>query len=147
MSYTKIWVHAVWGTKGRHPLLSNGLRQTFLDHVKEIASEKDIEISLINCWVDHVHCLIRLQPEQNVAEVVQLIKKEASHWINGNHLETKRFSWSGEYYVASVSEGNLSGVKHYITGQERHHAHRTYKEELAAYFEESVALTLNSQTL
>ncbi len=144
MSYTKIWVHAVWGVKGRHTLLSNGQRQQFLDHVKEIVSKKEIEISLINCWVDHVHCLIRLKPEQNIAEVVQQIKKEAAHWINGNHLEKKRFLWSGEYYVASVSEGNLKGVKHYIAGQERQHAHRTYKEELAAYFETSVTPEFNT---
>ena len=147
MSDTKIWVHAVWGTKGRHPLLSNGLRQAFLDHIRETALKKNIEISMINCWVDHVHCLIRLQPEQNIAEVVDKIRKEASQWINGNHLETKRFAWSGEYYVASVSEGNLNGVKNYISGQERQHAHRTYREELAAYFEELVPLPLNIPVL
>jgi len=136
MSYTKIWVHAVWGTKGRHPLLSNGFRQAFLDHLKENAEKKDIEISMVNCWIDHVHCLIRLKPDQNVEEVIKGIKAEASHWINGNHLAEKKFFWSREYYVASVSEGNLNGVKQYINGQERHHTHRTFKEEVAAYFEE-----------
>jgi putative transposase len=135
MSYTKIWVHAVWGTKGRQPILSNGLRRKFLDHLLQHAVSREIEIGLLNCWVDHVHCLIRLQPGQNIEEVLKIIKRESSHWINMNHLTEKRFNWSGDYYAASVSEGNLNGVKNYIQHQERHHSHRTFREEIAAYFE------------
>ncbi len=135
MSYTKIWVHAVWGIRGRQPVLSNGLRQKFLDHMKEHATEKNIEVGLLNCWIDHVHCLIRLKPEQNVAEVLKLLKGEASKWINENHFTEKKFSWAREYFVASVSEGNLKGVRNYILYQERQHAHRTFREEVAAYFE------------
>lgn len=135
MSYTKIWVHAVWGTKGRQPILSNGLRQLFLDHIKEHAEAKKIEIELLNCWIDHVHCLIRLRPEQNIEDVLKILKSEASQWINRNHHSEKKFTWSGEYFVASVSEGNLKGVQNYILSQERHHSHRTYREEVAAYFE------------
>jgi REP element-mobilizing transposase RayT len=135
MSYTKIWVHAVWGTNGRQPILSNGLRQKFLDHLLEHAIHHEIEIGLLNCWVDHVHCLIRLKPEQNVAEVLKHLKVEASRWININHLSGKKFSWSREYFAASVSEGNLKGVHNYILCQERHHSHRTFREEVAAYFQ------------
>ncbi len=134
MSYTKIWVHAVWGTKGRQPILSNGSRQKFLDHLLDHAAKKEIEIGLINCWVDHVHCLIRLKPGQNVEDIIKIIRRESSSWINFHHLSEKRFVWSGDYYVASVSEGNLNGVKNYILCQERQHSHRTYKEEVAAYF-------------
>ena len=134
MSYTKIWVHAVWGTRGRQPLLSNGLRQAFLDHIMRNAIQKEIEINLINCWVDHVHCLIRLKADQNISDVIQLLKVEASHWINNNQLSARRFSWSREYYVASVSEGNLRNVRHYITRQEHHHANRTFQDEVEAFF-------------
>jgi putative transposase len=135
MSYSKIWVHAVWGTKGRQPVLANGFRQTLLDHFIDQGMKSGVEIELVNCWVDHVHCLLRLRPDQDIASVVKKMKREASQWINLQHLSGKRFSWSGDFYAASVSEGNLNGVKFYITSQERHHAHRTYREEIAAYFE------------
>jgi putative transposase len=134
MSHTKIWVHVVWGTKGRQPVLSNGLRQKFLDHMVGFAAQNDIDIGLLNCWIDHVHCLIRLKPDQNLAEILKMLKGETSHWINKNHLTEKRFTWSGDYFAASVSEGNLKGVHNYILGQERHHAHRTFREEVDAYF-------------
>jgi len=135
MSYTKIWVHAVWGIKGRQPILANGFRQNLLDHFVENGIRSGIEIVLVNCWIDHVHCLFRLRSDQNICSVVQKIRAEASRWINSNQLSGKRFSWSGDFYAASVSEGNLNGVKFYINSQERHHAHRTFREEVAAYFD------------
>ncbi len=134
MSHTKIWVHVVWGTKGRQPVLSNGLRQKFLDHMFDYALQQEIEIGLLNCWIDHVHCLIRLKPDQCLVGILTMLKGETSRWINSNHLTEKRFTWSGDYFAASVSEGNLRGVHNYILGQERHHAHRTYREEVDAYF-------------
>ena len=134
MSYTKIWVHVVWGTKNKHPFLVNELRTEFLKHAVENAARKGVEVCLINCWVDHVHCLVRLTADQSIAYVVKLIKGEASRWINQNRLSEKKFSWAREYYAGSVSEGNLRSVRHYILNQERHHSNRTFSEEVADYF-------------
>jgi len=137
MSYTKIWVHAVWGTKGRYPFLANGMRQNLLDHLKLIAAENDIEVCLVNCWIDHVHCLIRLKSSQNIADVTKQIKGESSRWINKNKLSEKRFNWTSEYFAASVSEGNIGSVRHYILSQERHHSHRTYRQEVELFFQQN----------
>jgi len=137
MSYKKIWVHVVWGTKGRHPFLTNGLRQNFLEHLLLNAAKNDIEVSLVNCWIDHVHCLIRLKSVQSIADVTKHIKGESARWINSNKLSEKRFSWAREYFAASVSEGNIRPVKHYILSQERHHAHRTFKQEVETFFQQT----------
>jgi len=134
MTQTKIWVHAVWGTRGRHTLFSNGSRQELLDHIREVAEKNKIELGVINCWIDHIHCLVRLRSEQSLEEVVKDLRAEACRWINAKALTVKRFSWEKEYYAASVSEGNLQAAKNYILSQERHHSNRTYKEEVAAYF-------------
>lgn len=135
MSYSKIWVHAVWGVRGQQPILANGFRQTLVDHLVENAIKTGIEIELVNCWIDHVHCLFHLRPDQNVCAIVQKVKRDTSRWINLQGLAGKKFSWSGDFYAASVSEGNLKGVRFYINSQERHHAHRTFREEIAAYFD------------
>jgi putative transposase len=134
MTQTKIWVHAVWGARGRHTLFSNGSRQELLDYLCEVAVKKEIELGTINCWIDHIHCLLRLKSDQSLEQVVKELRTEAGKWINAKALTAKRFSWDREYYAASVSEGNLQGAKNYIQSQERHHANRTYKEEVAAYF-------------
>ncbi|MCK9203902.1 MAG: transposase [Bacteroidales bacterium] len=134
MSYTKIWVHVVWGTKGQQPILVNGMRQQFLDQIVEQATVKDIEIHLVNCWMDHIHCLIRLKEGQNVAATVSEIKRNSSRWINLNKISEKRFSWDKDFFAASVSEGNLNPVRNYILGQERQHENRSYQQEIEAYF-------------
>ncbi len=136
MSYVKIWVHAVWGTKKKQPFLVGDFKTETLKHIVENAEEKGIEICCVNCWVDHVHCLIRLGPDQSIAGVIKMVKGEFSRWANQNKLTKKRFSWAREYYACSVSEGNLRKVKHYILNQERHHSKRTFQQEVAAYFEE-----------
>ncbi len=134
MEYTKIWVHAVWGTKGRQPILANGMRQRVLDQIVDQALARDIEIQLINCWVDHVHCLIRLKSGQSIADTLTGIMQDSMRWINRNKFSEKRFGWSKDFFAASVSEGNLSLVRNYILGQERHHEHRTYQQEVETYF-------------
>jgi putative transposase len=136
MSNVKIWVHAVWGTKRKYPFLVDGLRTDMLQHVVENAETKGVEICSVNCWVDHVHCLIRLDAEQCIADVIKMIKGEFSHWANQNHLTEKRFSWAREYYAGSVSKGHLSKVKNYILNQERHHSKRTFRQEVDDYFAE-----------
>lgn len=134
MTQTKIWVHAVWGARGRHSLFTNGSRQELLDHLQSAATKKNIELGVINCWVDHVHCLVRLRSEQSLEQVMKELRTEASRWINSRSLTVKRFCWDRQYYAASVSEGNLTAAKNYILSQERHHASRTYKDEIEAYF-------------
>jgi len=134
MSYTKIWIHAVWGTKGQHLFLSNGMCKSFLEHLVAIATKNDIEICLVNCWTDHVHCLIRLKGGQNIADITKQLKRGSSRWINKNKLSEKRFNWTGEYFAASVSEGNISPVRNYIMSQERHHSNRTFRQEVETFF-------------
>ena len=134
MTQTKIWVHVVWAARGRNVLLSDSSRQEFQDHLREFARNKQIEIGIINCWVDHIHCLIRLRSEQSLEDVVKAVRTEAGKWINEHSESVKRINWEKEYFAASVSEGNLQGAKNYILSQERHHSHRTFREEIAAYF-------------
>ena len=55
MSYVRIMVHAVWGTKGREPLLIKEKRDALFDHIRKNARAKDIYIDSIGGYVDHVH--------------------------------------------------------------------------------------------
>lgn len=134
MTQTKIWVHAVWGIRGRQALFANGSRQELLDHLLAAAEKKDIQLGVINCWIDHIHCLFRLQSDQSAEVIVNELRAEAGKWIKTKALTVKRFSWEKEFFAASVSEGNLQSAKNYILSQERLHANRTFKDEVAAYF-------------
>jgi len=86
MSLVKIWVHAVWATKNREPMLTKKLRYQLFNHIRENALTKNIHIDFANGYIEHVHCLISLNPDQSIAKTIQLIKGESSFWINRNKL-------------------------------------------------------------
>ena len=67
MSFIKIYVHIVFSTLYRIPLLnSTELRVKVWKHIKENASSKGIYLDMINGYSDHCHCLISLGSNQNI---------------------------------------------------------------------------------
>ncbi len=129
MAYVNIMVHAVWGTKNRFPFLKKEVRSTVLSHIKENAKSKGIYIDSLNCVDDHIHILFGLNSDMRVSKALQLIKGEASFWINKNKITNSAFEWADEYFAASVSESQLQKVRDYIAGQEEHHQKKTFQQE------------------
>lgn len=135
MSYTRIWIHLVWATKRREPLLQQNIRQKLCAHIRENAKVKNIYIDSINGHIDHLHVLLSLSPEQTIARVAQLIKGESSFWINKNKLMSQPFEWQDNYFAVSVSESGISRIREYIRNQEEHHAKRSFQQEYEAFIE------------
>lgn len=129
MAYVRIWVHTVWGTKDREPILEKENRYTLFEHIRENARTKDIYIDFINGYTDHVHTLLSLNSEQSIAKVMQLMKGESSHWANKNSLFKHKLYWADEYFAVSVSESMTNKVREYIKNQEEHHKKKTFAEE------------------
>ena len=86
-------------------------------------------MDFINGHKEHFHCIISLNKEQNISNVMQLIKGESSFWINKNDVTKTKFEWSDEYFVVSISETHINKVRDYIKNQEEHHRKKTWKEE------------------
>lgn len=129
MPYVKVWIHLVWTTKNREPLLTPDIRQRVFDHIRQNAKEKGIYLELIGGWVEHAHCLISLGTEQTIAGVVKLLKGESSHWINSNGLVRGKFKWQHEYFAVGVSESIVGKVRSYIRDQEKHHSVKPFSDE------------------
>lgn len=135
MPFIKVWLHVVFSTKNRKPFLNDRIRKNVFQHIRDNAKEKGIKLSLINGYVDHVHCLISLKSDQNISKIIQLIKGESPFWINKEKLCPKKFAWQEEYFVVSVGESQLERVKKYILNQEDHHRKKSFKEEYDEFIE------------
>jgi len=135
MPFIKVWVHLVWATKNRKPLLTSDTRQKIFVHIRENAKTKNIHIDCVNGHADHVHCLVALNQEQTIAKLVQLIKGESSFWINKNSLCKEKFEWQDDYFAVSVSESGVDKVRQYIKNQETHHAKKTFQREYDEFME------------
>ncbi len=136
MPFLKIWIHLVWSTKNRQPVLTEDIRQILFTHIKENAKEKNIHVDFLNGYIDHVHMLISLNADQTIAKIVQLLKGESSYWVNKNKLCPGKFEWQGDYFAASVSESGVNRVREYIKDQESHHTTKTFSEEYTALLDE-----------
>ena len=135
MSYVRIWLHCVWGTKNRVPFLNDSNKQIILTHIKENAKSKGIYIDFINGHKEHIHCIVSLDAEQTLAKTMQLIKGESSFWINKNNYAQGNFEWADEYFAVSVSESQIDNVREYIKIQEIHHKRKSWEDEYNEFIE------------
>jgi len=129
MSFVKVMIHAVWGTKNREPYLMNAVRQKIIQHIKDNAKSKQIYIDTINGHKDHLHCLFGLNADMSISKVMQLIKGESAFWVNKEEIIKTKFEWADEYFAVSVSESMIDKVRVYINNQEEHHKKITFAQE------------------
>ena len=133
MSYVRVWIHSVWGTKSRESFLTKEIRSQVIQHILTNAREKQIHIDRLNGYTDHLHCLFGLNADMSIAKVLQLVKGESSFWINKNKITPVRFEWADEYYAVSVSESDLGIVREYVDNQEEHHRKKSFEEEVSDF--------------
>ena len=132
MPYIRIWIHLIFSTKNREPLITNDINKLITEHIRTNAKEKGIYVDYINAVADHIHILVSLESEQSISKVAQLIKGESSYWINKNKITKSKFEWQDEYIALSVSESVVSKVRKYIENQQKHHRKTTFMEEYNA---------------
>lgn len=135
MPSTQIWVHVVWGTKYRVPVLTDEWLSIICDHIRHNAQEKGIAIDCINGYLDHLHVLLRMDLHQCLAKILQLIKGEFNRWINAQFKLSQPFYWQRGYYAASVSVKDLGKVRSYIHHQQQRHQSQPYYQELERFCE------------
>jgi REP-associated tyrosine transposase len=129
MAYVKNWLHCVWGTKNRTPYITEEIKTKILDHIMQNAKIKGIYIKSLNGCKEHLHCLLSLDPDKSLSYVIQMIKGEASFWINKNRMTKYKFEWADEYYAVSISESHVQYVQKYIDNQKEHHKKKSWDEE------------------
>ena len=135
MSYVRIWVHLVFATKNREPFLKKEIRDDVHKHIIENCKNQGIFLKAVNGSTDHLHCLVSLGKDQNIAKVSQLIKGESSFWINKSNLISEKFAWQDDYFAVSVSESQVETVINYIKNQEKHHLKKSFDDEVTEFLE------------
>lgn len=132
-SKTKIWLHVVFSTKNRLPLLTPALRQRTYELLKTELIQLGCYVDCINGVEDHIHLLFAMTPRLPVQEVIKQIKGSTSHTINQKQWSPERFAWQTGYGAFSVSQGHIARVRNYIARQEEHHQAQTFTDEYARF--------------
>jgi len=134
-SLAKIWIHAILGTKNRHPLIKESFSSAIYQHIEEKLNEIECRTRIINGTEDHIHALFLLSPKISFSDVMKTIKGETSHWINQQDITDSKFAWQVGYGAFSVSESNVKQVQLYIENQKEHHKKLTFTEEYDLFME------------
>lgn len=127
-SYSSLWVHLVWSTKNREPILNPQLRRGVYKTINEIADDHEIYLDCINGIEDHVHLLIRLRTDQSVADIVKTIK--GNSWEKFKDDPNNYVTWQDGFAAFTVSPDNLKRVRGYIYNQVKHHQNQSFSDEL-----------------
>src|ERR1700712_5941997 len=127
-SYSALWVHLVWSTKNREPILVPELRKEVFVAIMEIAIDHEIYIDCLNGVEDHIHILVRLRTDQSVADVVKTIK--GNSWEYFKNDPHKYITWQDGFAAFSVSPDNLKRVRSYIYNQVEHHQNKSFSDEM-----------------
>ena len=132
-SFNKIWIHAIWATKYRRPMIESQVEHKLHSFISDQLRELGCPVRIINGMPDHIHCLFLLSPQKSIAEVIKQIKGSSSYYINHNYLTAEKFAWQTGYAAYSVSESVVEKVYEYIKNQKMHHQKQTFEQEYEAF--------------
>ncbi len=133
MSYVTVWIHAVWSTKNRQPMLTKEIRTSLYTHIINYGRSKGIWIDVVNGYTDHVHCLFSLDKEQTIAKTMHLLKGESAHWLNESGMCKEKINWQDDYFAVSIGQSQVERIRKYINAQEEHHRKKTFAEEIEEF--------------
>ena len=128
-SFIKIWIHAIWATKERYPIINPVIESLLHYEMRKQFIDMGCPVKIINGMPDHVHCLFLLNGQKSIADVIKQVKGSTSHWVNEQNLISEKFAWQTGYGAFSVSESQLSKVFQYIRNQKIHHAKTSFSKE------------------
>ncbi len=135
-SYSKIWVHAVWSTKNRIPLIHPKMEQKLFDFLKEELKKMGCMVRIVNVMPDHVHCLFGINPQISITDIIiKQIKGSSSYFVNSNNLIPEKFIWQRGFGVFGVSHSAVDNICRYIRDPKQHHQKRTFKTEYIKFME------------
>ncbi|MFO0810607.1 MAG: transposase [Gemmataceae bacterium] len=129
-SLAAVYVHLVYSTKNRVPLLTPEIEGELYPYQNEVLKGLGCSPVLGNGTADHSHWLFRLGRTVSIAAVVEEVKTSSSKWIKTKGPAFAGFSWQAGYGAFSVSASMVPQVEHYIANQKQHHATMTFQDEL-----------------
>ena len=128
-TYTQIYIHIVFAVKGRQNLIPKEHKTELHGYIMGIITNKKQTVIQINSMPDHIHILVGITPDTTVSGLVRDIKANSSKFINQKRWVMGRFEWQVGFGAFSYSRSRLDDLVKYIKNQEKHHMHKTFREE------------------
>jgi putative transposase len=119
--FTRLYVHLVWATWDRLPLITPEVQPAVYRCIQAEATRLGCRVGAIGGIEDHVHVLVRHPPAVSISEMVKQTKGVSSRLMQQEVRLGDFFKWQGSYGAFSISERDIAMVRRYIHRQEEHH--------------------------
>ena len=120
--YHRLYVHLVWTTRDRAPLIDAPLARFLCRFLRAMARKERGYLLEIGMVQTHIHVLARIHPTVGVSRLMKRLKGASSTVAAQEGLGAQgKLTWAKGYAVQSVSPQALDAVRRYLRGQPRHH--------------------------
>lgn len=135
-SLTRLFLHIIFSTKHRRPLIDDIIETQLFEYLGGICKEIGYQTIQVGGYRDHVHILCAQSKRMTVMDALQEIKRSSSKWIKTKGPYSN-FYWQDGYGAISVDPMRLDGLEKYIRNQRQHHSAIDYQNECRMIFEEN----------
>lgn len=121
-SRAEIYLHFVWATYQRMPLLRAEVERGVYACVMDECRRLRCEVLAIGGMPDHVHLAVRVPATVAPSKLMNQVKGVSSALVRNQLPPGELFGWQDGYAVFSFSRSQRERVVAYIRNQEQHHA-------------------------
>ena len=132
-SLVKNYIHIIFSTKGRYPLIINPFEKQLHNYLGGICNKHECTPIIIGGYVDHVHILCLLSKKVALVSLLEDLKSSSSKWMKSLDFTLKDFYWQDGYGSFSVNPSQVDVVVEYIKNQHDHHRKKTFQDEYRAF--------------
>ena len=132
-SLVKNYLHIVFSTKHRQPLIREAVESELYAYMGGISKSLECHPIKIGGYTDHIHILCMLSKKITLIKLVEEVKSHSSKWIKARGDEYSNFYWQDGYGAFSVNPAEIEKVICYIENQKEHHKGRTFQDEYRAF--------------
>lgn len=135
-SFTKNYVHIVFSTKYRRPLIDDAIEEDLFAYLGGICNRLECTTIKVGGYRNHVHVLCSLSKKIPLMKLMEELKGHSSKWIKTKGKKYADFYWQGGYAAFSVYYRELDVCVRYIANQRAHHTKKSFEEEYVTLLKE-----------
>lgn len=134
-SFTASYVHYVFATRNREPLIPQELSARLYAYIGGICRAERCSLIAAGGMPDHVHLLVHQHQSLSLADLMRVVKSRSTGWMHESIPAMSDFEWQKGYGGFTVSKRDVEAVQHYIEQQAEHHKHRSFQDEFLMLLE------------
>jgi putative transposase len=133
MAYSELYVHLVWTTFERSPLICSDVEEPLWALIAALCRRLDATALRVGGMPEHVHLLATYPPSLALSKLVSEVKGASSYAMTHTLAPRRAFRWQDGYGAFSLRKRDAPIVERCIANQKQHHS----ANQLLADFEPS----------